>query len=823
MHGSEELELYLNKHGYSGILAALNKRRLFNSDLTKAEIKAIQKHIESLPAETNTSNELYFERNNYLYTFNTSLAQYADNRKDGRDGFEITGKYNLKTLPADEKQILNQRIKSGRNLSGFIMLHGLTSDISRSISNMLVHGNKRTEEGNDNLDSGQLSEQSNSGRRDRRSGGDSQDSEISDLTFFTTPEGEVYGFVTKDGDIYLDDKVMTSEHPIHEFTHLWDMVIQKQNPALWARGVELMQQTSLWNEIANDANYGLKWQQAGIAGDKLTNLIASEVHARLSGMKGSEKIDDYLKENNDKPSNGFIARLKQWLSDFWKSLKNTFSKWTQQDLSNLTAEDFAQMSIRDLFTGALTGYLKQSKDGQLSNYLRGEAITLQQRESRSPVATVQYTLTGQSTPNTYKVIYDNGKWHIYNNENKEVFKEDATNAGKDRNLIIANACIGFHIATEVSHNGRSYVVYNNNAILSCTSGEFMQRGEDNGDRRAILEAAHKKAPNIGWVDQQQQQQPQTPQQSNQTINIWAGSNSHTELSNLAHRPFEAKLFREDNKPFRFNSVEQLFQAAKAFAYGKYLGVITNNSDIPGLNNIPQRPQKGTKDQENAVVASFSNILSAKDGFEAKRLGSKNGGLVIDDANFLDNIWGGKDGVAEQVMRYAIRESFSQNPAALQQLLATGNATLTHNEDKGQWREAFPRILMEARSEFQQQNTISNNQSSSNNINNNNYGTNNVQSGGLVQSTVSGNLKIHWQQERGRGDSARGESKQPSSGDVSGGIRGHDADVANQVSQVSDTLDKALADVVLNICCYLFKYGGINIRPCSSPIPCFNIS
>ena len=47
---------------------------------------------------------------------------------------------------------------------------------------------------------------------------------------FTTPEGEVYGFVDKEGNIYLDEDVISLEHPIHEYTHLWDRAVAKHNP-----------------------------------------------------------------------------------------------------------------------------------------------------------------------------------------------------------------------------------------------------------------------------------------------------------------------------------------------------------------------------------------------------------------------------------------------------------------------------------------------------------------------------------------------------------------------------------------------------------------
>ncbi len=44
------------------------------------------------------------------------------------------------------------------------------------------------------------------------------------LQLFTTLQGkEIYGFVAPNGDMYLDETVVSPEHPIHEYTHLWDV------------------------------------------------------------------------------------------------------------------------------------------------------------------------------------------------------------------------------------------------------------------------------------------------------------------------------------------------------------------------------------------------------------------------------------------------------------------------------------------------------------------------------------------------------------------------------------------------------------------------
>ena len=128
---------------------------------------------------------------------------------------------------------------------------------------------------------------------------------------FSTPEGEVYGFVDKDGNIYLDEDVISPEHPIHEYTHMWDRYVQKHNKALWKRGVELMKQISLWNNIMQDDNYGKKWKSMqGMTQERLENLVASEVHARLVGQQGEQML---MKLSKEKGNASIVSKLKAWI------------------------------------------------------------------------------------------------------------------------------------------------------------------------------------------------------------------------------------------------------------------------------------------------------------------------------------------------------------------------------------------------------------------------------------------------------------------------------------------------------------------------------
>ena len=53
------------------------------------------------------------------------------------------------------------------------------------------------------------------------------------------------------------------------------------------------------------------------------------------------------------------------------------------------------------------------------------------------------------------------------------------------------------------------------------------------------------------------------------------------------------------------------------------------------------------------------------------------------------------------------DSFRQNPKAAERLLATGNATLTHKQDKGKWGKEFPKLLMEVREELNNKQLLNN--------------------------------------------------------------------------------------------------------------------
>lgn len=163
-----------------------------------------------------------------------------------------------------------------------------------------------------------------------------------------TPDGELYGFVYN-GEIYIDETKLSPEVAIHEYTHLWDKAVMKIKPELWNRGKELMKELRLWDQILQDENYGRKWKAQGKTEEEIEDLIASEVHARLTGEEGEKVLLQIAKEQGNQ---NIISKVKKWLLDVWKTLKSTFdSSMTQEELDKLTLKDFIHMTVRDLVGG----------------------------------------------------------------------------------------------------------------------------------------------------------------------------------------------------------------------------------------------------------------------------------------------------------------------------------------------------------------------------------------------------------------------------------------------------------------------------------------
>ena len=188
------------------------------------------------------------------------------------------------------------------------------------------------------------------------------------IRFFTRPghvvggkRGKpiVYGWM-EGGKVYLVKERVNPETPIHEYSHLWDIALEKNNPLLWRHGVELFKQTDLWGEIVNDPNYSYLNNDS---------QVASEVKARLTGKEGAEvfgRMQRDAKETGDMTlfakATRLINDIKNWLKDAWYWLMDTMTPWKAEDISRVTIDDLVNMTIGDMVKGkSLDGV--EARDG----------------------------------------------------------------------------------------------------------------------------------------------------------------------------------------------------------------------------------------------------------------------------------------------------------------------------------------------------------------------------------------------------------------------------------------------------------------------------
>lgn len=167
--------------------------------------------------------------------------------------------------------------------------------------------------------------------------------------------------------------------------------------------------------------------------------------------------------------------------------------------------------------------------------------------------------------------------------------------------------------------------------------------------------------------------------SDTKINIYAGTNENTDLSNFADRPFviDKQLLNElgideSSNIFinrDFNTVEGAFQGMK-------LAFVNDPNDINDTDNKLYKLQYANGSMARNIGRNIKNLDT--------------------------QAW---DATSSKIMKALIKASFSQNPDAAQRLIDTGNATLTHTQDESKWSTEFPRILMEVREELKKEKGI----------------------------------------------------------------------------------------------------------------------
>jgi len=157
--------------------------------------------------------------------------------------------------------------------------------------------------------------------------------------FLRTAGGEVYGLV-KDGRIYLDPKVATSETAVHEYTHLWGDMLRRKDSEQWSHTVKELKNSVLWEEVKE------LYPEL-----KTDDEIADEVLSTFSGRRGAERLREEARRVADGEGGVFtkakaietLERVKEAIARFWEGVARMFGVNRYR-----SAEELADMAMKDL-------------------------------------------------------------------------------------------------------------------------------------------------------------------------------------------------------------------------------------------------------------------------------------------------------------------------------------------------------------------------------------------------------------------------------------------------------------------------------------------
>ena len=157
--------------------------------------------------------------------------------------------------------------------------------------------------------------------------------------FLRTASGEVYGLV-KDGRIYLDPKMATSETAVHEYTHLWGDMLRRKDSEQWSHTVKELKNSVLWEEV-----------KESYPELKTDDEIADEVLSTFSGRRGAERLREEARRVADGEGGvftkakaiGTLERVKEAIARFWEGVARMFGINRYRSV-----EELADMAMKDL-------------------------------------------------------------------------------------------------------------------------------------------------------------------------------------------------------------------------------------------------------------------------------------------------------------------------------------------------------------------------------------------------------------------------------------------------------------------------------------------
>jgi N12 class adenine-specific DNA methylase len=250
--------------------------------------------------------------------------------------------------------------------------------------------------------------------------------------FLRTSNGTICGYA-KDGKIYLTDRGLNPNTPIHEYTHLWVKAVRNNNAELYDNLRDLFSRENLpdmWDELDNDPQYR----------DLSDEAKLSEIIARFSGKRGAERmeqeaqklIDDAKQQGKRAVANAIslYERMRNLLRRFWN--------WVGEHLFHIkhfgSREEAADRVLYDLLNATDLHQPPAEKDSQAEFSIQsaGESAEPTSRLTRSEVVTKILVQNAKNDYNTMQAALNKVSQDI-----KGIRAAMRLQSGYDRNVVSA--------------------------------------------------------------------------------------------------------------------------------------------------------------------------------------------------------------------------------------------------------------------------------------------------------------------------------------------------------------------------------------------------
>ena len=250
--------------------------------------------------------------------------------------------------------------------------------------------------------------------------------------FLRTSNGTICGYA-KDGKIYLTDRGLNPNTPIHEYTHLWVKAVRNNNAELYDNLRDLFSRENLpdmWDELDNDPQYR----------DLSDEAKLSEIIARFSGKRGAERmeqeaqklIDDAKQQGKRAVANAIslYERMRNLLRRFWN--------WVGEHLFHIkhfgSREEAADRVLYDLLNATDIHQPPAEKDSQAEFSIQsaGESAEPTSRLTRSEVVTKILVQNAKNDYNTMQAALNKVSQDI-----KGIRAAMRLQSGYDRNVVSA--------------------------------------------------------------------------------------------------------------------------------------------------------------------------------------------------------------------------------------------------------------------------------------------------------------------------------------------------------------------------------------------------